>query len=240
MAMQMNLFGECASSPPTKRRHVQGEVYRDSWKEAAPWPCAAGVELQDLPTTWLKPVGESSEVSGMLCTSCRRYDKVPRSGKATWNKEPCTLMRLQSVRCHAKSSMHEDAVHLKINRQYSCKDAASFQHSWEVQEKAICAAMSCVYFLAKEEIPHMTKYKPLLEFIGHLGLPFLETLHKAENAKSTSHCIIEVFLSLLGEAVTASLIGDLQKSPCFAIICDETTDLSTTKQLIIYTSTKTF
>ena len=28
------------------------------------------------------------------------------------------------------------------------------------------------------------------------------------------------------------MIGDLQKSPCFAIIC--TTDLSTTKQLIIY------
>ena len=95
MVMQMNLFGECASSPHTKRRRVEGEVYRDSWKEAAPWPRTAG-----------------------------------------------------------KSSMHKDAVRLEINRQYSCKDggiAASFQHSWEVEEKAIGAAMSCVYFLAKEE-----------------------------------------------------------------------------------------
>ena len=30
------------------------------------------------------------------------------------------------------------------------------------------------------------------------------------------------------------LIAKLQKSPCYGIICDETIDLSTTKQLIIY------
>ena len=41
----------------------------------------------------------------------------------------------------------------------------------------------------------MTEYKPLLELIGHLGLPFLETLHKAENAKSTSYHIIDFFSS---------------------------------------------
>ena len=64
------------------------------------------------------------------------------------HKEPCTLMRLQSVRRHAKSSMHEDAVCLEINRQYSCKDggiAASFQHSWEVDEKAMCSNVLCLF-----------------------------------------------------------------------------------------------
>ena len=92
--------------------------------------------------------------------------------------------------------------------------------------------MSCIYFLAKEEIPHITKYKPLLELPSHLGLPFLETLYKGNNATSTSHHIIEEFLSILADSVKSDLIAKLQKSPCYGIICDETTDLSTTKQLI--------
>ena len=90
--------------------------------------------------------------------------------------------------------------------------------------------MSCIYFLAKEEIPHITKYKPLLELPSHLGLPFLETLYKGNNATSTSHHIIEEFLSILADSVKSDLIAKLQKSP-YGIICDETTDLSTTKQL---------
>ena len=100
--------------------------------------------------------------------------------------------------------------------------------------------MSCIYFLAKEEIPHITKYKPLLELPSHLGLPFLETLYKGNNATSTSHHIIEEFLSILADSVKSDLIAKLQKSPCYGIICDETTDLSTTKQLIIYIKAITY
>ncbi len=112
--------------------------------------------------------------------------------------------------------------------------AKAFQNRWEAEENAVSAAMSCVYFLAKEEIPHMTKYKPLLELLSLLGLPFLETLYKGDNATYTSHRIIEEFLSILGDLVKSNLVIQLRKSPSYSIICDETTDISTTKQLIIY------
>ena len=92
----------------------------------------------------------------------------------------------------------------------------------------------CVYFLAKEEIPHMTKYKPLLALLSQLGLPYLDILHKGENATCTSHRIVEEFLTLLGDSVRSNLVLKLQQSPCFGVICDETTDLSTSNQLIVY------
>ena len=80
----------------------------------------------------------------------------------------------------------------------------------------------------------MTKYKPLLALLSQLGLPYLDTLHKGENETYTSHKIVEEFLTLLGDSVRSNLVLKLQQSPCFGVICDETTDLSTSKQLIVY------
>ena len=76
--------------------------------------------------------------------------------------------------------------------------------------------MSCIYFLAKEEIPHITKYKPLLELPSHLGLPFLETLYKGNNATSTSHHIIEEFLSILADSVKSDLIANYKSHHAMA------------------------
>jgi uncharacterized protein YsxB (DUF464 family) len=133
--------------------------------------------------------------------------------------------------------MHNNAVREEIERQLASIDggiAQAFEHSWEVEEKAVCAAISCVYFLAKEEIPHMTKYQPLLELIQHLGMPYLETLHKSGNVTSTSHRTVDEFLSIACEVVKLDIVRKIQTSPRFSIICDETTDISTTKQLIVY------
>ena len=59
----------------------------------------------------------------------------------------------------------------------------------------------------------MTKYKPLLDLLAHLGLPYLQSLRKGDNATSTSHRTVEEFLSLLGEAVRSELVTKLQQSP---------------------------
>ena len=50
--------------------------------------------------------------------------------------------------------MHSEASQQEIERQLADIDggvAGAFQHTWEAEEKAICAAIFCVYF---EEIPH--------------------------------------------------------------------------------------
>ena len=76
------------------------------------------------------------------------------------------------------------------------------------------------YFLASEEIPHTTKYEPFL--------------NKGGNAKYTSYRTVDELLTLLGDEVKQAVVGAAKASPCIGIICDETTDLSTSKELVIY------
>ena len=104
----------------------------------------------------------------------------------------------------------------------------------KVRKKAVREAMSCVYWLAKEEIPHMTRYKPLLELVQHLGLPFMETLQKGANSTCTSHRMTEEFLSITSYQVKRGILEKICNSPCFRIICEETTDIATTSQQIVY------
>ena len=197
-------------SPPSKKRCTSAK-FKDSWAEATLWPKANVINNPAaLPSTWLQHVTEP--VEEMKCLLCIQYNKVPRSGKPVWTHEPCTLFRLQSVRRHASSVMHNEAARQEIESQLANIDggiAQAFEHCWEVEEKAVCAAISCVYFLAKEEIPHMTKYQPLLELIQHLGMPYLETLHKGGNATLTSHRTVDEFLRIAGEVVKLDIVNKI-------------------------------
>ena len=56
------------------------------------------------------------------------------------------------------------------------------------------AALAWVYFLAKEEIPHTTKYEPSMKFLAYLSLPHLEMLNKGGNAKYTITLLMSFLL----------------------------------------------
>lgn len=45
---------------------------------------------------------------------------------------------------------------------------------------------------------------------------------------------VEEFLSITSSTVKLQVLKKIQNSPCFGIICDETTDIATTNQLIVY------
>ena len=113
--------------------------------------------------------------------------------------------------------------------------STAFENVWEAEESAVKAALACVYFMAKEEIPHTTKYEPMMKLLSYLGLPHLDVLNEGGNAKYTSCRVVDELLTLLGDEVKQSVGRQLQKSPCIGLICDETTDLSSTKALVIYT-----
>lgn len=95
-----------------------------------------------------------------------------------------------------KSNKHEDAERAE-QQQMSVIDSgivATFEKQWEAEEEAIKAALTCAYFLAHKEIPHTTKYNPLMNLLSHLGLPHLELLNKAGNANYTSYRIVDELL----------------------------------------------
>ena len=107
MARQSTLFSGVVELPSLKRRRSgssdsessedirkKHEVFKDGWKEKAPWPRLQGVDLPyrvqaELPMSWL----EYKAADGMYCMLCTKWNKVPRRGTPTWTNEPCILLR---------------------------------------------------------------------------------------------------------------------------------------------------
>ena len=113
--------------------------------------------------------------------------------------------------------------------------AMAFQRVVSAQRKAFIGALKCMYFLNKREIAHTTNFAPLLELGKSLGASYLSDLQLGGNAHYRSeHCMQEV-VQCLGETVADPIVSHLQKSPLFfCLSIDETTDVSVTKELVVY------
>jgi hypothetical protein len=103
----------------------------------------------------------------MKCKLCIRHQKRPKKvkiGKAAWVDIPCTWLTKDSVTRHSKSAAHIEAAAFEACR---TKPAQSIQSSTEkvssINLQAKVAAFKCLYWLMKNEIPHTTKYKTLLD-----------------------------------------------------------------------------
>ena len=100
--------------------------------------------------------------------------------------------------------------------------------------KAFIGALKCMYFLNHQEIPHTTNFVPLLELGKSLGASYLSDLYVGGNAHYTSECCMQELLQCLGETVAEPISSHVRQSPFFALCIDETTDVSVTKELIVY------
>ena len=98
------------------------------------------------------------------------------------------------------------------------------------REQAIACAMRNVYWLSKEDVPSL-KYNSLNKLVELQGCESIRNLYVGENAKYTSP---EVMQEVLSQCIKSDIRDEIQKSPCFSIMIDESTDVSTTKALIVY------
>ena len=79
---------------------------------------------------------------------------------------PCVSLRKDVLARHADSSMLKSAVVQEQDRQASERGGGivqAFSEAMSVEKKAALGAMKCLYWLAKNEIAHTTKYANLLE-----------------------------------------------------------------------------
>ena len=84
-------------------------------------------------------------------------------------------------------------------------------------------------------IAHHTKYKKLVELEADSGNTFLQRyLQRApKHATYLGHCSVTDILTAISSWLFNKLLQSLQKSPVFAIMSDETTDITTTSQISI-------
>ena len=100
--------------------------------------------------------------------------------------------------------------------------AQAFQTTVSLQKKAVSGSMRILYWLAKEEIAHFTKFDSL------------RLLCVGGNAKYNSHRLIDEWLAILSETIEEDMLNKIKLSPAIGFMRDESTDISVTKEPILY------
>ena len=98
--------------------------------------------------------------------------------------------------------------------------------------KAMWNTVPCTCIRAASVTRH--EKSQLLNLVNLLDSDVLSHLNKGDNATYRSQRSISEFLTLISSNIRSSIKVELENSPFLGIMIDETTDLSTTKQLIFY------
>ena len=103
-----------------------------------------------------------------------------------------------------------------------------------LQRSAVIGAMKCLYWLCKQEIAHTTNYQPLLSLSLSLGCSDLSALNAGGNAHYTSERIVQELVGILAQQIEDAQLAAFSHSPFYGLMVDESTDISVTKQLVLY------
>ena len=174
---------------------------------------------------------------GMFCMLCQTWKRQVRNRNGTWITVPCTSLRRDSILEHVRSNSHHDAVKAEreaVQARLRGGIAQAFESVRTVQRKALIGGLKCMYWLAKHEIAHSTNYESLIELAVSLGSTYMTELHHGDNAKYTSQQSMFEFISVLSQSIEQKVYAELNHSNYVSLLCDETTDVSITKQLVIY------
>ncbi|WAR26837.1 ZN862-like protein, partial [Mya arenaria] len=94
--------------------------------------------------------------------------------------------------------------------------------------------MTLLYWLVKEEIPQHTKFESLVDTIKGMGMDVLNMLTLGGNANYTSNDFVNKTVVLFGNVIFRDIVAEIQQSPFYSVMIDETTDIATHSQLSIY------
>ena len=171
----------------------------------------------------------------MFCTICQKYRKSIR--KAVWVTIPCQQFRKDKLIEHQRTLSHVDAVSAEasaVSAHHSGGVCAMMEERISIKRQAVIGAMKCLYWLAKEETAHHTKFSSLLELGKLLGCDYLSELEVSKRTNYTSHRIIDEFLVVLSDLVEQDILSKVAVSPAVGILCEKSTDVSNLKQLAVY------
>lgn len=172
---------------------------------------------------------------GMFCKLCQKYNRSTK--RMVFISSPCVFFRKDKLHDHQKSQGHAEAV-LAESRAAAAKCSggirAAIDKQVSLKRQAIIGALKCLYWLAKEETAHHTKFKSLIDLGKSLGCSYLSELEMAKNATYSSHRIIDEFLEVLSVCVENDILCQIRDSSVVGLLCDESTDTSNLKQLVIF------
>ena len=173
---------------------------------------------------WLVIVEDSDLQTKLSCKICRSVKKECKL-TSVWAEEGASSIQLSSIVRHNKSAEHKSAC----TKEEQNKNLLAINEENEPLVKVSCAKedvvlFNTVYFCAKAELPS-TQINGMLEMnkvngldIGYKNLSW-DTIHE-----------IQVTIS---NVLTTSVVQDIESSPYFSIMLDESTDIAVSKHLSI-------
>ena len=211
---------ECAADlqQATKRTKHRESGFDHSWQEEFAWVL----------------VDEDKDGQKMYCSLCRKHNQTTK--RMVWIEIPCRLFRKDKLLQHQRSKCHMDSILAESHAAASRVTGgirSALQEQVSMQRQAVISALKCLYWLAKEEVAHHTKFGSLLELAKSIGCPYLSEFDISKGAKYTSHMMIDDFLTVLSDCVETAVLRDVNESPCIDILCDES-DIANLKQLVVF------
>ncbi|XP_078587207.1 zinc finger protein 862-like [Branchiostoma floridae x Branchiostoma japonicum] len=227
---------ECSLEEQNKKRAQFLEQFKKKEKKKKNGGHLVGYqEKWETMFDWLYPV---NDYTGLMCRVCKRHNMRQKNGEYIWSRIPSTSLRTDKVWDHHRSEQHKKAVALdtaRIAAEVNGGIRQAMAVNVSLNREAVKAALKVVYHLAKKEIPHHTNFKDLVKFAStELGCDVFNRLNVAGNATYTSSTVVDEFLAVLGTQLEEDQLNTIKGSPFLGLMCDETVDISTTNELVLY------
>ena len=182
---------------------------------------------------WVKYV----EGKGLYCSWCQKHKISARNKQGVWTDKPCLSCRKDKLQAHALTGSHKQAAQLEVEAEEEARHGGivkAFEKTVSIERKAFVSALKIMHWLAKEELPHTTKFESLIKLVIDLGGQQLKALNKGNNAKYTSERTIQEMIQVLSDTALEEVLAEVHASPFVVLLCDESTDVLVTKQLVVY------
>lgn len=188
--------------------------YRNQWRLLYPW--AYSVKLED-----------KTLVKCEYCTKFRKENIYAREGAQS--------MQASALKTHAKSEQHQNSE-IRF-RSFQTKENSPIREAVEsMNDKSrlqIKALIECVYFCSCQNLP-LEKYPSFVKFQSYLGTPNMPT--SFNYSTYVNPVSGREFLLAIRSYFYLELKLNIQNSPFFSILTDESTDRTLEKHLIVYIS----
>ena len=162
---------------------------------------------------WLEYNKESST---MFCKQCKK-------AKATtvWASTGCESLKKDAIVRHAHSAVHRQAVGTT-----QLQTASTFSRSHQKATDSLVILCQNVYWLAKENVA-ILKASSLHDLAKLNGVSIEITSYQGKMAAWQ-------FVEALNQVVEDQILQELKSSPFFSLMADESTDISVSKNLLLY------
>ena len=165
----------------------------------------------------------------MLCSKHPVVNTGRGKNCNVFTAEPARPQRPSKLDNHISSDQHQNAISMEKIQRASLFDCMHQDHITN-KVNTIAEREHFIYWVIKEKI---AKIASLVDRIGHN-----ERLCDLRHISSTA---ITEFILLISEHLSNHIVSAVKKSPCWATMVDETTNIATFQQYITfvqYTNTK--